>query len=272
MLSGACRKRRCVYILWFAVIGIAVAGSPRTLSAQDAFEIRVEGIEEPALGEFTYEEHLNAVGIGTKDFDGTVAPTNHQFHMSSELTAGITNHFSLGFMLLTAAVPGRSGLEYAGWRVLPHVYVPSNRHLPVKIGLTAEFGFHPALFEASAHTLELRPIVEKQIGRIQFDVNPSIERSLSGSSGEEGWRFEPSARFAFDVNSRFGLALEYFGATGSLTRALPLKQQVHQVYPTAILKLGRGVLWDFGIGAGLTPAGNRLVFKTRIEISFGRKH
>jgi len=71
-------------------------------------------------GGFTLEAHFNFVGIGTNSFDGQVAPTNHQFHMTGELTGGITDNISLGFMVLSAVRPGGPGLEYAGWRVLPH--------------------------------------------------------------------------------------------------------------------------------------------------------
>lgn len=41
--------------------------------------------------------------------------------------------------------------------------------------------------------------------------------------------------------------------------------------PGATLKLNDSLLWDFGVGVGLTPAGDRLVYKTRLEYSFGRK-
>lgn len=41
--------------------------------------------------------------------------------------------------------------------------------------------------------------------------------------------------------------------------------------PGATLKLNDSLLWDFGAGVGLTPAGDRLVHKTRLEYSFGRK-
>src|ERR1700722_2873814 len=113
----------CAGIVISAALALALAVLilPDVASAQDSFEIRVEQYERPTLGAFSIEEHFNYVGIGTANFDGTVAPTNHQFHMSSELTGGITDHMSLGVMLMTAVVPVRSGgLEYAGWRVLPH--------------------------------------------------------------------------------------------------------------------------------------------------------
>jgi len=110
--------------------------------AQDPFEIHIYQYELLQPGRFTLEQHLNYVGIGTKTFLGTVAPTNDQFHMTYELTGGITPNISLGFMLLTGERPGGgSGLQYAGWRILPHFYAPKSWHWPVDVGLVGEFSF-----------------------------------------------------------------------------------------------------------------------------------
>src|ERR1700681_3626881 len=82
------------------------------LSAQDPFEIHIYEYETLKPGQFTLEQHLNYVGRGTKAYEGTVAPTNNQLHMTYELTAGVTSQFSIGAMQLNALRPGRSGLQY----------------------------------------------------------------------------------------------------------------------------------------------------------------
>src|SRR5216684_858473 len=94
----------------------------RLAHAQDPFEIHVYEYETLHRGQFTLEGHLNYVGKGTKTFEGPVAPFHDQFHMTLELTAGLTDWASLGVMQLNARRPGQS-LEYAGWRLLPHFYV-----------------------------------------------------------------------------------------------------------------------------------------------------
>jgi hypothetical protein len=50
---------------------------------------------------------------------------------------------------------------------------------------------------------------------------------------------------------------------------LPVREQFHQILPGGDLKLAKNVVWSFGVGIGATPAGNRLVYKSRVEISFG---
>src|SRR5579862_1015517 len=94
------------------VAGFILFGPVPATRAQDPFEIRVERYEELRPGEFAFEEHVNDVAIGTANDRGSVAATNHQIHVSSELTAGIASHFSLGTMLMAAVVPGHAGLEY----------------------------------------------------------------------------------------------------------------------------------------------------------------
>src|SRR5580692_2556223 len=112
---------------------------PGTIKAQDSFEIRVEQVEKPVLGEFSLEEHFNYVAIGSEHTEGPIDPTQHQFHASSELTAGLTTHVSVGAMVMSAALPGaHGGWQYVGWRMLPHFYAPESWNLPLRLGLTAE--------------------------------------------------------------------------------------------------------------------------------------
>ena len=50
-------------------------------------------------------------------------------------------------------------------------------------------------------TLEIRPILEKVLGRWQFDFNPVVARALKGPGRHEGWEFEPGVRIGFSTIS-----------------------------------------------------------------------
>jgi hypothetical protein len=238
--------------------------------AQDPFEIHVYEYEALHRGQFTFETHLNYVGSGTKTSDGPVAPFDDQFHMTFELTAGLTDHTSIGFMQLNAHRPDHS-LEYAGWRVLPHFYVPREWHWPLDVGLVVEFSFQKETYEPNSRRVEVRPILEKTFGKYQFDFNPVFERALHGPGTEAGWNFEPAARIGYEAWERFTPSLEYYTELGPLPSFLPGRDQVHQILPGGDLKIGRNVVWSFGVGVGATSAGNRVVYKSRIEVSFGKK-
>jgi len=237
--------------------------------AQDPFEIHVYEYETLHRGQFTFETHLNYVGAGTNAFDGPVAPFQDQFHMTFELTGGVTDWASLAFMQLNARRPDQS-LEYAGWRVLPHFYVPRAWHWPVDVGLVTEFSFQKTLFEENSRRVEVRPILEKSFGKTQLDFNPVFERALHGPGTQAGWNFEPAARFGYEAWERFTPSLEYYSEWGPLPDFFPWRDQVHQILPGGDLKIAKNVVWSFGIGLGLTSAGERVVYKSRIEIEFGR--
>jgi hypothetical protein len=64
-----------------------------TVQAQDPFEIQIYEYETVPKGMWNLETHINYIGKGTKSFEGPVAPTNNQFHLTYELTRGITDHF-----------------------------------------------------------------------------------------------------------------------------------------------------------------------------------
>ena len=238
--------------------------------AQDPFEIQVFEYEPLPLGAFTYEAHLNYVLEGTTKFDGPVAPLQDQFHFSSEWTAGITDQVRLGFTVLTAAGPGL-GMQYAGFRVLPHFYAPKSWGLPVNLGLVAEFSFVRSLFDENTRELELRGIVEKHIGRLQMDGNVVLERAFRGPGTKHGWGLEPSGRIGWQVSEALTPSLEYYSSLGPVGRFLPGHRQIHLLVPGADWKIREGMTWSFGVGLGLTGAGSQVILKSRIEFELGHK-
>jgi len=241
-----------------------------TVQAQDPFEIQIYEYEIVPKGMWNLETHINYIGKGTKSFEGPVAPTNNQFHLTYELTRGITNHFETAGYLVLAHRPG-GGYEYVGWRIRPRVRLPKSWGLPVDVSLSGEVGFPREQYEENSVTLEIRPIIEKKFGRFQVDVNPVIGRALRGPGRDEGWDFEPGVRLGYELNRRLDLSLEYYGAVGPLGDLLPTDEQVHQLFPGGDLKFGENVVVNFGVGFGATEAGNRLVYKMRIGYLFGKK-
>jgi hypothetical protein len=240
-------------------------------SAQDPFEIHVYEYEKLLPGQFTLEQHLNYWAIGSKQVDGTLAPTNNQLHMTYELTSGITDHVSLGFMQLNAVLPG-TGLQYAGWRVLPHFYLPESWHVPVELGMVVEFSFARPQYIAETAHVEIRPIIERTVHGFQIDFNPVFARALRGANVGAGWHFEPAARAAYGdaEKARFRPYLEWYSEIGYLADFPSIRKQVHQVYPGTDIRLSKRLVWSIGVGVGLTPQDPRLVIKSHIEFEFGR--
>ncbi len=237
--------------------------------AQDSFEIHVYEYDPMPLGSLSYETHLNYTLEGTRSYDGTVAPTQNQFHYTTEFTAGLTDSFALGTMVLTAARPGHS-LEYAGWRIIPHAFAPKSWGLPFNLGVLAEFSFMRPAYEEDARHLELRLVIEKHIGRLQLDGNPVFARALTGPLTKQGWAFEPSGRIGWQLSRKFTPSVEYYSSWGPLRNLPPFHEQVHQFVPGGDWRINDRLLVNFGAGFGITGAANAVFVKSRFEWSLGK--
>jgi hypothetical protein len=247
--------------------GVAPLLAVGSLAAQDPFEIIVYPAATAARGEWELETHLNYTARGTTAFDGTVAPSQHQTHLTFELTRGITPGWEASIYLLSAYRPG-VGAEYAGWRLRSRVRAPTRWRLPLDLGFSAELEAPQPAFGGASPTLELTPILEKQLGAVRLGLNASFERDLgAGEAGgvEEGWELEPSGIVAYRVSSVATARLEYHGALGELSAPLPGSAQVHQFFGGVDLRLSDEATLGLSVGAGATTAGNRLVFASRFE-------
>lgn len=249
---------------------VLFAALAATSAAQDTFEIQVYQYITVPKGMWNLETHANYVGKGSRTFDGTVAPTNNQFHLTYELTHGITDHFELaGYLVLARRVNG--SLDYAGWRVRPRFRLPET-WLPFKFSLSTEVGFPTKAYDSNSATLEIRPVIEKSWGKLTVDLNPVVGRALRGPEASEGWDFEPSTRIGYTLHPRFDATVEYYGSVGALTGFNPTDEQVHLIFPGGDFRITPNVVWNFGVGWAATPAGNQLTYKMRIGWMFGRKN
>ena len=136
------------------------------------------------------------------------------------------------------------------------------------LSLSLEAGFPRDLYEGEDVTLEVRPIIERQFGRLLVDLNPVIGRSLKGPGTGDGWDFEPGARIGLTVSRVVDLSVEYYGALGPVSDFLPRAQQVHQFFGGGDLQVSENVVINAGVGVGATDAGNRTVLKARVGWMF----
>jgi hypothetical protein len=229
-------------------------------AAQDSFHIRVHEYE-PVPGQLVFEEYTIYVGAGTKSPDGLVAPTNNQLHIAHEFTAGLTPTFSLGAMLLNARRVG-GGLEYAGWKVLPHLYAPTTWGFPVNIGIVAEFTVQPKTYADGSGEIEVHPIFEKHFKNLAFVANPSFGRTLSPSGNSQRWTFNPALRrSAYDVSKRLTLGVEYYGQSGRFLSA----------HSTVDVKVTDNIVWSLGGNVGPDSNDNHVIYTSGLQISLGQR-
>jgi hypothetical protein len=228
--------------------------------AQENYEIQVYGFETVPPRETMVELHSNFAIEGNKRVIGGVQPTHHAEHETIEITQGVSSWFEVGFYIFTAIQPDGSW-HWVGDHIRPRVRVPPSWHWPVGVSLSNEIGYQRASFSADTWTWEIRPIVDRKLGRWYLSFNPTLDRAWHGPSVLKGVEFSPNAKLSFDFTRRMAGGLEYYAAYGPLSGFDPLREQQQQIFPTLDVDFGPQWEFNFGVGVGMTAATDHLLVK-----------
>jgi len=247
------------------------------LWAQDNYEIQVYGSETVAPRTTMVELHSNFTVDGSKALpgeryttDGTY-PTNHAEHETVEITQGITSWSEVGFYIFTSARDGQ-GWQWVGDHIRPRVRVPDSWHWTVGVSLSTEVGYQQARFSPDTWTLEIRPIVDKQVGRWYWAVNPALERSFHGPSVPDGVEFSPGVKVSYNFNNVVAGGLEYYGAFGRIDDFASGRDQEQQFFPAVDLNVSPKWEINFGVGLGVTASTDHLIVKGILGRRFDWPH
>lgn len=236
------------------------------MSAQDNYEIQVYGSETVAPATTMLELHSNFAVDGSKPLPGSeyaadrVYPTNHAEHETIEITQGVNPWAEVGFYIFTSARSGQ-GVQWVGDHIRPRVRVPDSWHWPVGVSLSTEIGYQRRVFSTDTWTWEIRPIVDKTIGRWYFAVNPALERSFHGQSVPQGVAFSPNAKISYDITRQVTVGLEYYASYGKLWSPDALHDQQQQFFPAVDLNVSPNWEINFGAGIGPTASTDHLIVK-----------
>jgi len=189
-----------------------------------------------------------------------VLPSNHAFHETLEITHGFTPWFETGFYVFSSIQPGR-GWEWVGDHIRPRIAVPTNWNWPVGLSLSTEVGYQQRSYSEDTWTWEIRPIIDKQVGRWYFAFNPALEKSIHGQNSNKGWDFAPAVKIGFDVKKLISAGVEYYGDLGQIGNFASANEQQHQLFPVVDLNFSPDWEFNFGVGFGLTRGTDDLIIK-----------
>jgi hypothetical protein len=231
-----------------------------SLFAQGNYEIQVYGAETVAPGDLMVELHSNFTPIGQSHLIDGIYPTNHQEHETLELTQGLTSWSEVGFYVFTSEQNGH-GVKWVGSHIRPRVRVPDSWHWPVGFSISTEIGYQRPIYSLDTWTWEIRPIVDKTLGRWYFAVNPALERTWHGPDVHQGLGFAPAAKFSFDFTKQISAGMEYYGEYGGIAQIDPLREQQQQFFLATDLNVSPKWEINFGVGLGVTASTDHLIIK-----------
>ena len=239
---------------------LALATWPRLLEAQANYEIQVYGSDTVPADNLMVELHSNFTVEGQpRTIDG-VYPTDHQVHETLELTEGLNSWSEVGFYVFTSEQDGH-GVQWVGDHIRPRIRVPESWGWPVGVSLSTEIGYQRAVYSADTWTWEIRPIVDKAIGRWYFAINPALERTLHGPDVNQGLGFAPSAKIGYDFSRVLSAGIEWYADYGALRNIAPVHDQQQQIF--IVTDLNVSPVWEIniGVGIGATAATDHLIVK-----------
>src|SRR4051794_10600643 len=215
-----------------------------------------------------FELHSNFTFEGSKNKQGALLPTEHALHETIEITHGWNDWAETGFYIFTSVVPGY-GWQYVGSHIRPRVRAPTSWHWPVGVSISTEVGYQRPPFSSDTWNWEIRPIIDKQLGKTYLSFNPTIDRSFHGPGVNDGVVFAPNFKYGYDVTKRVSAGFEYYGAVGRFYSWDPFRQQEHQFVPSIDLDLGADWEFNFGLGVGVTQSTDHLLVKLILGRRFG---
>jgi len=248
--------------------------------AQDNYEIQVYSAELVPKNSTMVEIHSNFTIDGSKQVINGVLPTNHAEHETLEITQGWTDWFETGFYVFTSIQPGvgssanstGGGWSWVGDHIRPRLTAPASWHLPVGLSISQEIGYQRRKFAEDSWNYELRPIIDKKIGRWYLDFNPTFDRALHGLNTGRGWEFSPNVKVSFDFTKKIAGGFEYYGALGPVSEFDPISQQSQQIFPTIDLNLSPDWEFNFGVGVDVTNSADHLIVKCIVGRRFSWGH
>lgn len=234
--------------------------------AIDFYEIQIYTSETTPEGHLTLELHSNSVTTAT-GAEAHAQLNPYQIHETLEATYGVTPHIEIGQYLATAKL-SNGDYEYAGSRTKCHFGVAASDSWPIQIGGNIELDYMRRAAEENPLSLELRPILEKRVGRLLVVADLVFEKPFDGPGTHQGMTFAPSGEITYDMFKWLTPAVEYYSDMGAIEHFPSIERQQQFVVPALNFDFLPELELNLGVGFGLTRASNGLFLKSIVGWTF----
>jgi hypothetical protein len=250
---------------------LAIFASTRATIAQvDPFEFEVyppqtEGkgvLELESLNGFVPNGHTQGdSGTSSGDF-----ASDKMYRTALELTYGLTEKVEFA-AYLNLAHPNGESFQYAGSKFRLRGSLFEKGELPVDLGWYVELEWNKTpQFDGSELELELKPIIAKDFGNFEIDLNPKFVKAVFvGPDKNKGFEFGYINGIYYNYRRWLSPGLEFYGGIGFIDDSDPLEEQQHYIFPVIRGKVLDGIYYNFGPGIGLTRGSDQVIMKLNFE-------
>ena len=222
-----------------------------------------QGMAEFEASNAVITEGHNEVGKGTSK---GIFASQKLWYSSYEITYGLTDRIEAA-LYLNLGQPNGGRMQLAGSNLRVRGRLFDQDTFPVNVGWYAELEWHKTpQFDDAIQELELRPIIEKDFGALSVMLNPKFEKVLAGPGRHQGAEFGYAAALHYRYSRRLSPGVEFYGGTGLINHSNSLRDQQHYVFATLWGELPMRLEYNVGVGWGLTPGSDRIIFKLNLEL------
>ena len=246
---------------------IVVTDLPTAVRAAQQDEIQVYTYDMDKPGDYGLELHLNTTPSGrtSPNYSGEIT-NDHGFRFTPEFSYGLTSDVELG-LYLPMLVDGSGEYHFVGvkYRLKWLPIRPNDDGEGWFLGTNNELSRVGYKFSESPWTTELRPIVGYKGKDFLFAFNPILDWNLS--NGLQSWEpdFVPSLKLTHEITKGLFGGVEYYSDLGKLAHIEPWDKQDNRIFAVVDVDM-KPLVFNFGVGRGLTDASDRWTIKAIIEV------
>ena len=249
-----------------AAAAMLLAGSGSALAVvQD--EIQVYNDEINKTGDRGLEIHTNYTPSGLGPSYRGEVPSNHALRVTPEFSYGLSRDWEAGLYLPLLQLDGQGDFHVVGAKV-------RLKWLPFQLGeagvgwyggANAELSRVGRRFSESRWQSELRPIIGYKAADWHFSFNPILDWDLSDGLQSIEPTFVPSVKLVKEVWKGISLGAEYYSDMGKIGHLEPWNKQDNRIYAVMDYDMNP-LVFNFGIGRGLTDASDKWTVKVIFEV------
>jgi hypothetical protein len=231
---------------------------PALMRAQtDEIQVYDGSTAEPGKFTLTLHNNFTPAGAKTPAFPGGLI-VDKSLNGVTEWAYGVTKWFEAGLYLPLYSISKDRRATINGGKIRLLFAAPNAADRTFFYGANFEFSYNSGHWDPRTYTSEIRPIIGLHLRPVDIIINPILDNAYLGGFGS--LEFAPAARVAYNLSSKWAVAVEEYGDVGPLREFRPLSEQSHQLYGV-LDHSGKSLEIEAGIGFGLTPNSDKVNIK-----------